>query len=90
MTDLRGLPSDRLQLEITEDLLMSDRERGRAILAALRARGVRIAIDDFGSGYSSLAYLRDLPIDELKLDYSFVQPMAGDTSKRWSAGDTVQ
>jgi len=78
MLALRGLPPDRLQLEITEDLLMSDRERGHAILAALRAKGVRIAIDDFGSGYSSLAYLRDLPLDELKLDRSFIQPMAGD------------
>ncbi|NTW38566.1 MAG: EAL domain-containing protein [Cellulomonadaceae bacterium] len=74
----RGLAPDRLQLEITEDVLMADRDRARAILVVLRDKGVRIAIDDFGSGYSSLAYLRDLPIDELKIDRSFVEPMTGD------------
>ena len=57
---------------------MADRERAREILGELRALGVRIAVDDFGTGYSSLSYLRELPIDELKLDRSFVQPMAGD------------
>lgn len=89
MLDRRGLAPDLLQLEITEDLLMSDRERGRAILAGLRARGVRIAIDDFGSGYSSLAYLRDLPIDELKLDRSFVRPMATDTRAAALVASTI-
>jgi EAL domain-containing protein (putative c-di-GMP-specific phosphodiesterase class I) len=57
---------------------MADRDRAHAILTRLRALGVRIAVDDFGTGYSSLAYLRDLPIDELKLDKSFVMPMADD------------
>ena len=89
MLAVRGLAPGRLQLEIVEDLLMSDRERGRAILAALRAQGVRIAIDDFGSGYSSLAYLRDLPIDELKLDRSFVQPMAGDARAAALVSSTI-
>jgi EAL domain-containing protein (putative c-di-GMP-specific phosphodiesterase class I) len=49
-----------------------------AVLTRLREQGIRISVDDFGTGYSSLAYLRDLPIDELKLDQSFVFPMAGD------------
>jgi diguanylate cyclase (GGDEF)-like protein len=74
----RRLGSEVLELEITEDFLMADRERARDILVELRALGVRIAVDDFGTGYSSLSYLRELPIDELKLDRSFVQPMAGD------------
>ncbi|TFD82974.1 putative bifunctional diguanylate cyclase/phosphodiesterase [Cryobacterium psychrotolerans] len=78
MVDERGLETSALALEITEDFLMADRGRGKAILTRLRDAGIQIAIDDFGTGYSSLAYLRDLPIDELKLDRSFVMPMAGD------------
>jgi len=78
MVDERGLETSALALEITEDFLMADRGRGKAILTRLRESGIQIAIDDFGTGYSSLAYLRDLPIDELKLDRSFVMPMAGD------------
>ena len=74
----RGLPSSALQLEITEEFLMADRDRTRTILVDLRARGIQISVDDFGTGYSSLAYLRELPIDELKLDRSFVFPMADD------------
>ncbi len=74
----RGLPAAALELEITEDFLMGDRERAREILTQLRGLGIRVAVDDFGTGYSSLAYLRELPIDELKLDRSFVSPMADD------------
>ncbi|HTY71917.1 MAG TPA: EAL domain-containing protein [Actinomycetes bacterium] len=75
----RRLPSECLELEITEDFLMGDRERAREILTQLRGLGIRVAVDDFGTGYSSLAYLRELPIDELKLDRSFVQPMSEDS-----------
>ncbi len=75
----RDLPASTLELEITEDFLMGDRERARDILTQLRRLGVRVAVDDFGTGYSSLAYLKELPIDELKLDRSFVTPMSTDT-----------
>ena len=68
-----------LQLEITEDFLMADRQRARKILTRLRRGGVQISIDDYGTGYSSLSYLRDLPVDELKLDQSFVLPMTDDS-----------
>jgi diguanylate cyclase len=78
MLNQRGLTPDLLELEITEDVIMNDRERGRDILERVRAIGVGVAVDDFGTGYSSLAYLRELPIDELKLDRSFLQPMAND------------
>jgi diguanylate cyclase len=70
--DRHGLPPGALTLEITEDQLMSDRDRAQQILEQLRALGVHIAIDDFGTGYSSLSQLRTLPVDELKIDKSFV------------------
>jgi diguanylate cyclase (GGDEF)-like protein len=65
-----GLPSQALTLELVEDTLMADPERGRTVLGELRRLGVRTSIDDYGTGYSSLAYLRHLPADELKLDRS--------------------
>jgi diguanylate cyclase (GGDEF)-like protein len=74
----REIPPSRLQLVITEELLMADRNRARSILARLRDSGVQISVDDYGTGYSSLSYLLDLPIDELKLDRSFIFPMADD------------
>ncbi|MCB1956912.1 MAG: EAL domain-containing protein [Rhodocyclaceae bacterium] len=67
-----GLPSQLLELEVTESALMQDKNRTVAVLAAFRERGIRISVDDFGTGYSSLSYLRDLPIDGLKIDRSFV------------------
>ncbi|WP_432562181.1 putative bifunctional diguanylate cyclase/phosphodiesterase [Kineococcus sp. SYSU DK003] len=75
----RQLPARLLEIEITEDFLMADRERAQGILAGLRARGIRVAVDDYGTGYSSLAYLRQLPIDDLKLDKSFLTDLAEDT-----------
>jgi diguanylate cyclase (GGDEF)-like protein len=74
----RDLPGSALMLEVTEELLLEEPDRARALLTHLRGAGVMIAVDDFGTGYSSLAYLRDLPIDELKLDQSFVIPMLDD------------
>jgi EAL domain-containing protein (putative c-di-GMP-specific phosphodiesterase class I) len=78
MTAARGLLPSALVVEITEDVLVADRHRARTVLAALREMGVRIAVDDFGKGYSSLSYLRELPIDELKLDKSFILTMMDD------------
>ena len=70
-----GLDPSCLLLEITESVLMNDRESAAADLQALRDLGVRVAIDDFGTGYSSLAYLRDFPIDIVKMDRSFVREL---------------
>jgi diguanylate cyclase (GGDEF)-like protein len=70
-----GLPPEALQLEITESMIMSDPERALATVSRLSALGVRLSVDDFGTGYSSLANLRKMPIDELKIDRSFVSPM---------------
>jgi EAL domain-containing protein (putative c-di-GMP-specific phosphodiesterase class I) len=67
-----GLSAQRLTLEITESVLMQDSEANMRRLRRLRELGVRLAIDDFGIGYSSLAYLRAFPVDELKIDKSFI------------------
>ncbi|MGV0992781.1 MAG: putative bifunctional diguanylate cyclase/phosphodiesterase [Mycobacterium sp.] len=74
----RGLDSSTLAVEITEDLFLEDTERARQVLARLRERGIRVSIDDFGSGYSALWYLRDLPVDEVKLDRRFIAPIVSD------------
>jgi EAL domain-containing protein (putative c-di-GMP-specific phosphodiesterase class I) len=68
-----GLPVHRLQLEITESLFVTDKARVTTVIEALRTAGVRILMDDFGSGYSSLASLSSLPLDVIKIDKSFVQ-----------------
>ena len=71
-----GLPADRLELEITESLLLQDSEATLATLHALRDMGVRISMDDFGTGYSSLSYLRSFPFDKIKIDQSFIHELA--------------
>jgi len=72
-----NLPSSALELEITESAFMQVTDDRLERLSRIRARGTRIAIDDFGTGYASLAYLRDLPVDVLKLDKSFIQDGLG-------------
>ena len=66
------MPAHRLELEITEGVLIDDFERGLALLRRLKALGVRISMDDFGSGYSSLTYLQAFPFDKIKIDRTFV------------------
>ena len=72
------MPVSALTLELTESVLMTDPERAREVLAGLRRLGLRIAVDDYGTGYCSLAYLRDLPVDELKIDRSFIAHITED------------
>lgn len=67
-----GLPANRLELEITETVLMDDPQRAINLLRRLKDKGIRMAIDGFGTGCSSLSYLRSLPIDQLRIDRSFV------------------
>jgi diguanylate cyclase (GGDEF)-like protein len=81
VTDLlqaSGVSPSRLTIEITESTLMDDPGRARAVLSRLRALGVQIAIDDFGIGYSSLGYLKQLPINEIKIDQTFVRGLGVD------------
>jgi len=73
-----GMPTQDVCLEITENLLIEDLDHVRGVLQKLHKAGVRIALDDFGTGYSSLSILRNLPIDELKIDKSFVKNILSD------------
>ena len=68
-----GLEPGRLELEITESSVMHDPEATLALIGRFRAMGVRVAMDDFGTGHSSLAYLRHFPFDKVKLDMAFIR-----------------
>lgn len=78
-----NIPPQMLTLEITETFAVEDAEANRSTLENLKSLGVRLAIDDFGSGYSSLGYLRELPVDVLKIDRGFVKALGG------ARGDTL-
>jgi EAL domain-containing protein (putative c-di-GMP-specific phosphodiesterase class I) len=78
VVDYLGARPDRLKLELTESLLLENAEDIIAKMLALRARGVGFSMDDFGTGYSSLSYLKRLPLDQLKIDQSFVRDVLTD------------
>jgi diguanylate cyclase len=84
-----GVEPDRLELEITERVIMADPVRVRGVVEQLKEIGVRIAIDDFGTGYSSLSYLKSLPVDVIKIDRSFVMGMMEDESDRAIVRSTI-
>jgi EAL domain-containing protein (putative c-di-GMP-specific phosphodiesterase class I) len=84
-----GLAPERLELEVTESLLLQDADSVIAQLEALKALGVMIALDDFGTGYSSLSYLWRFPFDKLKVDRSFMQDISDRNSKSREVLDTI-
>jgi EAL domain-containing protein (putative c-di-GMP-specific phosphodiesterase class I) len=83
------VPPSALCLEITESAIMDDPQRALATLDALAGMGFKLSIDDFGTGYSSLAYLKRLPVDELKIDQSFVRHMQADTDDATIVRSTI-
>lgn len=74
----RNISPSQLTVEITEDLFLDNMDRTKTVLNQLQDNGIRIAIDDFGSGYSALSYMRDLTVDEVKLDRNFIAPIPAD------------
>ena len=84
-----GVPAAAFCLEITESAIMDDPQRALATLDALSAMGFKLSIDDFGTGYSSLAYLKRLPVDELKIDQSFVRNMQSDRDDEMIVRSTI-
>ena len=85
-----GLSPDRLELEITESVLLHDEAWVLSILRSLRELGVRIAMDDFGTGYSSLSYLRSFPFTKIKIDRGFVSDLASTDDGRAIVQATIQ
>ncbi|NNJ91161.1 MAG: EAL domain-containing protein [Gammaproteobacteria bacterium] len=83
------IPAERIHLEITESVAMSDPESSITILNTLKELGFKIAIDDFGTGYSSLAYLKILPVDYLKIDRNFVKEIESDINDRTICDATI-
>ncbi|HKJ88240.1 MAG TPA: GGDEF domain-containing phosphodiesterase, partial [Gammaproteobacteria bacterium] len=83
------LPAGHLELEITENAMMADAERARRVLSELRSLGLRIAVDDYGTGYASLGYLKELPVDILKIDKSFVIDLTEDSANQAIVRSTI-
>jgi diguanylate cyclase (GGDEF)-like protein len=85
-----GLPAERLRLEITENIFLTDPQRALTLLRRLKAMGVLLSLDDFGTRHSSLSHLDRLPVDELKIDRSFVGQLTTDERKAIIVASTVQ
>ena len=83
------LPDRSITIEVTEDTFLTDPARAREVLRELQAHGLSVSIDDYGTGFSSLAYLRDLPVDELKMDRSFISTIGSDDRSRLIVMSTV-
>ena len=84
-----GMPPEHLVLEITERTLLQDEQQARAVLTQLTSTGIRVSIDDYGTGYSSLASLRQLPIQQVKIDRCFVTGIPDDASNDAIVRSTV-
>jgi EAL domain-containing protein (putative c-di-GMP-specific phosphodiesterase class I) len=84
------IPPDRMVIEVTEDSFLAEPERARTILSAIRDHRLEVAIDDYGTGFSSLSYLRDLPVQELKMDRSFISALRTDPRSRMIVASTLQ
>ena len=82
------VPADRLIVEVTEDSFLAEPDHARRVIEDLRVQGVQVSIDDYGTGFSSLAYLRDLPLQELKIDRSFVANILTDR-RSWMIVNTT-
>jgi EAL domain-containing protein (putative c-di-GMP-specific phosphodiesterase class I) len=84
------VPPSRLTIEITENSLMADPDLAIRLLGRLKQLGVRISVDDYGTGFASLAYLRELPVDELKLDQSFLIGVPGNAKALSIVRSTIE
>lgn len=84
------VPADRLVLEVTEDSFLADPQRARDILLEVRDHGMQVSIDDYGTGFSSLTYLRNLPVQELKVDRSLVHDVSTDERSKMIVASTIQ
>ena len=90
MIERAGVPAARLKIEITETAMMADAEHTFRVLGELQRMGIRLSIDDFGTGYSSLAYLQRLPVDDIKVDRSFVLNMRKNSSDEAIVRSTIE
>jgi EAL domain-containing protein (putative c-di-GMP-specific phosphodiesterase class I) len=84
------VPASQIVIEVTEDSFLAEPERARSLLLDIRRQGFQVSIDDYGTGFSSLSYLRDLPVQELKMDRSFVATMRSDPRSRMIVASTFQ
>ncbi|MBM7519935.1 putative bifunctional diguanylate cyclase/phosphodiesterase [Nocardioides nitrophenolicus] len=88
--DESGVPAEGVVLEVTEDSFLGDPQHTRDVLQDLRSHGVQVSIDDYGTGFSSLTYLRNLPVQELKIDRSLVRNVSADSRSRMIVASTIQ